>query len=139
MQYHGCITGYYILQLERDDELVKGLDNITGVTEEIQSLEVSISTALIEKLVNGGNTIGNQSVSALYVARSCNDIIGPYLQLSDPFLNVIDNLLAVPVDELIDSNNEVKSSARWSLPVVDYHNTAVIIIPITYQVARVIW
>ena len=68
-----------ILQLERDDELVEGLDNITGVTEEMQSLEVSISTALVDKLVNGGNTIGNQSVSTLYVARSCNDIIGPYL------------------------------------------------------------
>ena len=77
------------------------------MTEQIRSFEVSISTALVERLVNG-STIGNQTVSILLVLCHLS-----FLQLSDPFLNIIDNLLDVPEEEFIDSNNEAKSSARY--------------------------
>ena len=77
------------------------------MTEQIRSFEVSISTALVEKLVNG-STIGNQTVTTLLLLCQLS-----FLQLSDPFLNIIDNLLDVPEEEFIDSNNEAKSSARY--------------------------
>ena len=35
------------------------------------------------------------------------------VQLSDTFLNVMDNLLSVEDEDLIDSNNEGKTSGRY--------------------------
>ena len=80
------------------------------MTEQIRSFEVSISTALVERLVNG-STIGNQTVTTLLLLLLQCHL--SFLQLSDPFLNIIDNLLDVPEEEFIDSNNEAKSSARY--------------------------
>ena len=56
---------YIFQQLNEEDEILTGLENITAMTSLMKSFEVSISTALIENLANG-SVIGNQTVSRVF-------------------------------------------------------------------------
>ncbi|XP_019856351.1 PREDICTED: adhesion G-protein coupled receptor G6-like [Amphimedon queenslandica] len=80
-----------LASLEEPVEVLTGLDNITASTEDIGSLELSISTVFVENLttiVRGDRTF------------------------TETFLTVTDNLLSINENAIIESNEEARTSGR---------------------------
>ena len=92
--------------MEKPEEVTEGLGDITSEVDNIKSLEMSLSTVFMEDL--SVDVEGNLSVrdDDMYLCDF------PFSQLSDSYLDILDNLLSVNETYVINSNDEANTSSR---------------------------
>lgn len=85
----------FVQLLNNPGAAVSKLNSITHNTMNLGSVEIGVTTVLLESVSNNPMTLQDRNVSTITLASMLDCIV---LQVSENFLGVVDNLISVDPD-----------------------------------------